>query len=330
MPLASFAIALAGVVVLCAGLPWAVACLLLPALEASPGARAVNWRGSEVMLGLGIVWMAWGGSALISAWLLEDLGSPSSVAAVLGTAGVLAVAASAFGLVDDAYGTGDARGFKGHLTALVRGRLTTGGLKLVGIGVASVAAARAVAGFAEWGESPIGVLAAGASVALSANLVNLLDLRPGRALKAYVVLALAGAVLVGLSAARVAGGSFVPVAALIGVALLGPAVACWRYDLGERAMLGDAGANAMGAVAGLAIVSALPLAGVVAFGAVALALNLLSERVSFSAVIERVRILAWLDGLGRPRSPDSPTGPHDDGASRYDGNGSAGDGSLEV
>lgn len=329
MPLASFAIALAGVVVLCAGLPWAVACLLVPALESSPGARAVNWRGSEVVLGLGAVWTAWGGSALIAGWLLEDLDAPSSVAAVLGTAGLLAIVASAFGLVDDAYGTGDARGFKGHLTALVRGRLTTGGLKLVGIGVASVAAARAVAGFAEWGESPIGVLAAGASVALSANLVNLLDLRPGRALKAYVVLALAGAALVGSSAARVAG-SFGADAALIGVALLGPAVACWRYDLGERAMLGDAGANAMGAVAGLAIVSALPLAGVVAFGAVALALNLLSERISFSAVIERARILAWLDGLGRPRTPDSSTRPHDDGASRYDGNGSAGDGSLEV
>jgi hypothetical protein len=327
---ASFGLAIAAVGVLCVAVPWAVACLLVPALKSSPAAQATNWRGAPVVLGLGAVWTVWGGCALLAAWLLGDLGAPVS-SEVLAVAGVLAVVASAFGLFDDAYGGRDVRGFAGHISALLQGRLTTGGLKLVGIGAASVVAARATAGVSPWGASPIGVLVAGVAVALTANLVNLLDLRPGRALKAYIALSLVGAALAASFASRLTGAGFSPSAALLAVALLGPAAACWRYDLGEQAMLGDAGANAMGAVAGLVVVSALPLGGVVAFGAVMLALNLLSERVSFSAVIERVRVLAWLDAFGRSRiGSDDAQHPHDSGASRYDGEDSIGGGSREV
>jgi hypothetical protein len=327
--LTTFTFALVAVGVLCFGLPWAVACLLVPALQSTPAARTRNWRGADVVLGLGAVWTVWGGCVLLAGWLLGDLGAPVA-SEVIVVAGVLSIGASAFGLIDDAYGSRDVRGFSGHVRALLEGRLTTGGLKLVGIGVASLAAARAVAGVAPWGGSPAGILVAGATVALTANFVNLLDLRPGRALKAYVALSCAGALMLASFVARLAGAGFASSAALLAVALLGPAAACWRYDLGERAMLGDAGANAMGAVAGLVIVSALPLSGVAAFGAVVLALNLLSERVSFSAVIERVGVLAWLDALGRASAgTDGAQEPHDDGASRYDGTDSTG-GSREV
>ncbi|MCL4079126.1 hypothetical protein MX659_05945 [Coriobacteriia bacterium Es71-Z0120] len=329
MTLTTFTFALVAVGVLCFGLPWAVACLLVPALQSSPAARTRNWRGADVVLGLGAVWTVWGGCALLAGWLLGDLGA-SAASEVIVVAGVLSIITSAFGLVDDAYGSRDVRGFSGHVRALLEGSLTTGGLKLVGIGVASLAAARAVAGVASWGGSPAGILVAGVTVALTANFVNLLDLRPGRALKGYVALSCAGALLLASFVYRLAGAGFASSASLLAVALLGPAAACWRYDLGERAMLGDAGANAMGAVAGLVIVSALPLPGVAAFGAAVLALNLLSERVSFSAVIERVGVLAWLDALGRASAgTDDAQEPHDEGASRYDGNDSAG-GSREV
>lgn len=326
----SWVLGVAATAVLCAALPWAVACLAVPALEASPRAHASNYRGRDVVLGLGAVWLAWGGGSLLAGWLLEDLGAPPAASELMPAAGLLALAAAAFGLFDDAYGSRDARGFAGHLRALRSGRLTTGGLKLVGIGIAALVAARSVAGIAPWGSSPAGVVVAGAAVALSANLVNLLDLRPGRALKAYIVLAAAGAALAGVFVARMHAGSGLGVGALLGVALIGPAVACWRYDLGERAMLGDAGANAMGAVAGLVIVSALPLAGAAAFAAVLLAANLASERVSFSALIERVPVLAWIDGLGRGgASEGADTDPHGGRASRYDGSDSSGGGSRE-
>lgn len=326
----SWMLGMAATAVLCVALPWAVACLAVPALEASERAHAANYRGRDVVLGLGAVWLAWGGGALLAGWFLEDVGVPLAVSELMPVAGLLALAAAAFGLFDDAYGSRDARGFAGHLRALGSGRLTTGGLKLVGIGVAALAAARSVAGMAPWGASPAGVAIAGAAVALSANLVNLLDLRPGRALKAYLGFAAAGAALAGAYIARMHTGSGLGAGVLLGVALAGPAVACWRYDLGERAMLGDAGANAMGAVAGLVIVSALPLAGAAVFAAVLLAANLASERVSFSALIERVGVLAWIDGLGRGKASEGPdTGAHGGQASRYDGSGITGGGSRE-
>lgn len=327
----SWAIGIAATAVLCVALPWAVACLAVPALEGSARARAVNYRGRVVVLGLGAVWLVWGGGALLVGWLLEDLGAMPVASELVPVGGLLAVAAASFGLFDDAYGSRDARGFSGHLRALRKGRLTTGGLKLLGIGVAALVAARAVAGMAEWGQSPAGVLFAGAAIALSANLINLLDLRPGRALKAYLVLVAAGATLVGLFVARMGADSGLGHGALVGIALAGPAIACWRYDLGERAMLGDAGANAMGAVAGLVVVSGLSAAGAAVFAGILFAANLVSERVSFSALIEGVGLLSWIDGLGRgPKPEDRESDARGHQASRYDGSDSSGGGSREV
>ena len=132
------------------------------------------------------------------------------------------------------------------------------------------------------------VLLAGAAIALTSNFVNLTDLRPGRALKVYSVLALCAVAsaavglgpAVGLEDLSALGSSAGAVGLML--FLLGPVLAVWRYDLGERGMLGDAGANPMGAVAGLLIVAGLPAWGVVAYFAVMLALNLASERYSFS------------------------------------------------
>ena len=68
-------------------------------------------------------------------------------------------------------------------------------------------------------------------------------------------------------------------------------------------MLGDAGANPLGALCGLAALAAAPAAGarwIILI--VLLALNLVSEVVSFTAVIDRVAPLRWLDRLGSQRS----------------------------
>jgi hypothetical protein len=70
-------------------------------------------------------------------------------------------------------------------------------------------------------------------------------------------------------------------------------------------MLGDAGANAAGALAGFLLAWRSPLWLLSVLAVVLLALNVTSERVSFSKVIERVAFLRWLDGLGRIAS-DAP------------------------
>jgi UDP-GlcNAc:undecaprenyl-phosphate GlcNAc-1-phosphate transferase len=179
------------------------------------------------------------------------------------------------GLVDDLVGSGaDGRGFKGHLRAMARGRLTTGGLKLVGGLVLAVVFASHVVDV---------VVIAGC-----ANLANLFDRAPGRTLK---VSALAGGALL------VAAGAPPELAGV--AAALGAALALLPADLGERLMIGDTGANAVGAVLGVGVVLVAPLSVRVVVLVVVVALNVLSEVVSFSRVIDATPPLRAIDRLGR-------------------------------
>jgi UDP-GlcNAc:undecaprenyl-phosphate GlcNAc-1-phosphate transferase len=292
--------------------------MLMPSLER--GVPVVNYRGRTVCAGLGVVWLVWAGCAIVGGVAASFVGR-ASVLPVLTLLGPLALVAFSLGVVDDAYGNGDDRGFRGHFRALARGRLTTGMLKLVGMGVAAVVVSLVLVQMAPWGGGEDagwmripGVLLAASAIALTTNFVNLTDLRPGRALKAYTVLVLVGAALVPIALARagvveIAGGALLGIESLtLLIALLGPVFAVWHYDLGERAMLGDSGANAMGAVAGALIVIGLSFSGLVVFTLVLACLNAVSERVSYSAVIDRTPVLRWLDGLGRStdHSPDEP------------------------
>ncbi len=321
--------------------------LFSPTLERT-SASVLNYRGARVPLGLGVVWLVWGltvafASAIVTQTLMgvylafgpefpaeasAGLAAISYPFGVVGMAGLLAAGAFLFGLIDDVYGSAD-KGFRGHLSALARGRLTTGALKMVGIGMLAFVAAYAVADVLPavtaspgWLQTAI-TLARAVGVALvivlSANLTNLLDLRPARALKGYLLLASAGVVATGLIA-----GEFLPEWVIAGpILVFGPVLVVWKHDASEMGMLGDAGANAMGVAAGFIIAQALadlPLAlAVIVLGV----LNVASERVSFSEVIARNRFLSWLDRLGveRPEYEDEPTDdarslPRDDAANR--------------
>jgi hypothetical protein len=126
------------------------------------------------------------------------------------------------------------------------------------------------------------VVADGALIAGTANLTNLMDLRPGRALKAVTALSAPVALVSG------------PAAAVVGAA-----AAAAPADLGERSMLGDCGANGLGAITGTALAASLPRPlKVLALGAV-FALNLASEKVSFTKVIAETPVLDKLDQWGR-------------------------------
>lgn len=289
-------------------LPWVAMRMLVPSLRKGPTAE--NYRGDSVFLGLGVVWLIWSGAAVAGGTVFAVLGSDASVLPILLLAGLLSLVVFAFGLVDDAYGTGASRGFRGHLRELRRGRLTTGGLKLFGISVASYAVSVVLApvsmGEDVGGLAYILALPAGAAIALTSNFVNLTDLRPGRALKVYTVLAVAGILSTVLLLGHGAGASVTSEPArtaldlaALGLFVLGPVVAVYRYDFGGLGMLGDAGANPMGAVAGMLVVVGLPLWALGVYLVLMLALNLASERISFSRVIERNPLLSWLDMLGR-------------------------------
>ena len=246
-----------------------------------------NHRGEPVTLleGPAVAAGAIAGVLAQAAGMASASGSPGSpgwrraAAMVLGGAG-----AAAFGAYDDLAGSGDRRGFRGHLGALRQGEVTTGAVKLGGIGVTGVVSAALAGG------SPVDVILNAGLVAGSANLLNLFDLRPGRAIK---VAAASGVVLGAAGQDSVA-------------APLGAALALLPEDLGERAMLGDAGANALGAMLG-ASAAGLSRPGRIALLAGIAGLTAASEKVSFTKVIARTPALNWLDMLGRRPAPQ-PSG----------------------
>jgi UDP-GlcNAc:undecaprenyl-phosphate/decaprenyl-phosphate GlcNAc-1-phosphate transferase len=257
----------------------------------------VNHRGEPVTLleGPAIVAGALAGTAVAASRAL-----PPRVALALSVAGG---GAAAFGALDDLKGSGKRRGLRGHLGALRQGEVTTGALKLAGIGVTGTVAALLMP---RDDRSPVDCAVNAGIIAGGANLLNLFDLRPGRAIKVMLISAglIIGASGTGASGAGVGGAGRGALAAPVGAAL-----ALLPADLRERAMLGDAGANALGAMAGVAAVAALPRPARIGLLAVIVALTGLAEKVSFTRVIARTPALNWLDMLGRRAALSSPPGP---------------------
>lgn len=185
------------------------------------------------------------------------------------------------GLIDDLLATGDERGFRGHVGALLRGRLTTGGVKLVGGGLVAMFL---VFDVDDLFGSSIDVLV----IALAANTANLLDRAPGRATKtAMLVLA----VVLGVN------GLSDQLTSL--TLVVGATFGLLVIELDERVMLGDTGVNPLGAVFGFAVVVSAGMWVTIGVLVVLVLLNVASERVSFSTVIARNPLLRWYDELGR-------------------------------
>ncbi|WP_409483213.1 hypothetical protein [Arsenicicoccus dermatophilus] len=222
------------------------------------------------------------------AWALGALGGLLIAGGRGGTAGALAVAgAAAVGALDDHVGTTTVKGLRGHLGALRQGQVTTGVLKIVGLAATGLAAVTVLDAAEDHGPGT-GTLLGGAVVAAAADLANLFDLRPGRALKVVLLTtplaACGGAQARGLAAVTA-----------------GACCALLPEDLAGRTMLGDTGANAAGALAGLAAVAGRGHLARATTLAVLAGLILASERVSFTAVIARTPWLDAADRWGRSR-----------------------------
>ena len=267
--------------------------LLLRPSFAAPALLRTNYREIEVPVAGGIVIaasavFAEAARAAFNIATGDDggVGDPERAAVLFAAVGFCLL-----GVFDDLAGDAEAKGFRGHLAAFGRGRLTTGGLKLFGgaaIALVAVAAGREVS---------LGRLMADAAlVALAANLGNLFDRAPGRVTKFA---------LVGFAALLAATGA--PALLAASAVVMGAGAGTLVPDLRERVMLGDAGANVLGAVAGLAVVLATgPLVRTIVLVVVVL-LNLASEVVSFSRVIASVAPLRLFDRLGRVRVQVTPS-----------------------
>jgi UDP-N-acetylmuramyl pentapeptide phosphotransferase/UDP-N-acetylglucosamine-1-phosphate transferase len=237
----------------------------------------INFRGRTVTLAGGPALAA--GATIGAAYGARG----AAVAAAAVTAGA---ASGAVGLYDDLVGNRPeqkAKGFTGHLGALREGRVTSGLVKIAGVGTAALAAS-ALLSRERPGRGIVDVVLGAGVIAGAANLLNLLDLRPGRALKA-------GA-LIGAPLALGRGGG-------VAAGTLGAGAALIKPDLDEEIMLGDAGANALGALLGVALAARTGPAGRAVAVTVLAALTAASEGVSFTKVISDTPWLRTLDELGR-------------------------------
>jgi UDP-N-acetylmuramyl pentapeptide phosphotransferase/UDP-N-acetylglucosamine-1-phosphate transferase len=243
--------------------------------------------GAGIVLALAVATVE-GGRALLAAAGVGDVPGPGVARTVI-VAGLFGF--GALGFLDDVLGGDAERGWKAHLRALAAGRLSAGGVKLFGGGVLGLMLASSAGSTASGGGGVLRLAADGALVALAANLGNAFDRAPGRTIKVSLVAWLPLAVAAWGDAAGVALGP-----------VMGAALGLLPDDLAERLMLGDAGANALGAALGLGALLTLGPGARLVLTAVLAALNLAADLTSFSRLIKKTPVLDRLDRLGGLRS----------------------------
>lgn len=305
-----------------------VVAVSVAAVALTAAIRVVTWAGEQRM------------SVLTSNGELAIGRSPSAAAAAGGMAVLFVLVGFGWlGYRDDTRGHLEGldtpRGFAGHLRlSWQRRRLTTGTQKAIGGLLAALVGMqigtwgdpsdlvdwvrRGFDGWADGGQSllgvftsamspswsPLGLLRGALIVALGANLLNLADRAPGRATKAALAWWLAGLVPAAVAATcspDVYGLGPDPADwAVWAAAATGAASGLLRSELAEEHMQGDTGVNPVGAVLGLATVAMYSPGVEWVVLAVLAALNVASERWSFSRIIDAVPPLRWLDRLGSP------------------------------
>ena len=185
------------------------------------------------------------------------------------------------GIIDDTIGNRDVSGLKGHFKSLFKGKLTTGGFKalfggFVGL-IISVAISKNIA------DIIINTLI----IALSTNLMNLFDLRPGRAIKVYLV------IMIGIFITLTGYIKIFPILILPNV------LAYFKYDLKAKAMMGDTGSNVLGISIGILMAFGYTRGVRMAWLVFLVLIHLLTEKFSLTKIIENNKVLNYIDKLGR-------------------------------
>jgi UDP-N-acetylmuramyl pentapeptide phosphotransferase/UDP-N-acetylglucosamine-1-phosphate transferase len=262
---------------------------LLAAMRSAGLARA-NYRGRALPFPFGLLIPLAALLALVPVMLVQRLASTALLGPAALPVYLYCLAVITLGLIDDRFAASAAatgapapRGLRGHVAAVRRGELSTGALKAAGsLGAALLAIAYLRLGVGRW-------LLAAAVLVLATHLFNLLDLRPGRAAKALVL----------LGAGLALGSQDVRPIWTVGL-FAAPALVAGGYDLRERALLGDTGASLLGAVAGLLLVLSLSRTGQLVALALLVIATAYGELRSISALVERTPGLRELDSWGRP------------------------------
>jgi hypothetical protein len=246
------------------------------------GVLDTNLEGNRIVTALGAPLVLTG---LLVALLGWAVGVNTEAAREVFPHCVLILVMGLGGLLDDLFPESrPVHGFVGHFGALfTRGRLTRGVVKAVLGGIVALWAGLKLA----HGATAEGIVN-GLIIGLMASTVNLLDVRPGRAVKWWCCFAVLPLLVPATQ----------PLTLPLAVAVLIYA----PLDLGRRAMLGDTGAFPLGANLGFCWCMILPdtsfgMAVRILMLAGLLIMNVYAEMGSLSRVIAGNGILQWLDEL---------------------------------
>ena len=237
-----------------------------------------NYRGDMIPVGLGLVFIP---TLVINSIILIYSNIVPEKIIMIYMLLFASIAMSFVGIIDDSLGNRGVTGLIGHFKALFKGSLTTGAFKALLGGFVGLTLAVTLS------KSIPNIIVATLVVALSTNMLNLFDLRPGRAIKAYVILA----IIIFLASAKFNREVMM---------LIVPAVLAYFYfDLRALTMMGDAGSNVLGVSIGVFIVSSFDLPVQLVSLVLLVAIHVLTEKFSLTKIIENNKFLNYVDKLGR-------------------------------
>lgn len=259
----------------------AVTLLTIPMMSkmlAENGMIRPNYRGEQIPVSMGICFIP---ALVINSIILLycNVDSERLLKIYMLLFGIMSMCFA--GIIDDSIGNRDVTGLKGHFKALIHGKLTTGGFKALLGGFVGLLIC------VSFDRTIPGIIVGTLVIALSTNLMNLLDLRPGRAIKVYLFISLILFIFGSIFEREM-------------MALILPAVlAYFYYDLKAKAMMGDAGSNVLGVSIGVFIVTSYSLSVQVFWLVLLVAVHVVAEKFSITKLIEKNFILDYIDKLGR-------------------------------
>ncbi len=250
-----------------------------------------NYKNEMIPVGMGIVFlpMIIINSIILGFVTLNNIWFVSSSNYNLNIVWLLCLALYIFSMMamffacalDDLIGNRNVSGLKGHFKSLFKGELTTGGFKALFGGFVGLVVSVCIS------SSIVDIIVNTLIIALSTNLMNLFDLRPGRAIKAYLVIMIP--IYITLT-------GYTKVFPLL---ILPNVLAYFNTDLKARGMMGDTGSNVLGISIGVLMALGYGIKVRLAWLVFLILMHLITEKFSLTKIIEKNRVLKFIDNLGR-------------------------------
>ncbi len=238
---------------------------------------ALNYRKQPIPIGMGLVFILVQSFVILIFALYENTNDTFVFSYIIS---ILMI--GLIGIIDDIIGEKEVKGFKGHITSLLKLKLTTGGLKLIIGGAAALIVSLIIS--INFIELIVNILIIG----LFTNLINLFDLRPGRACKVFILLS-----IILIISAKLRGYNYI-ISSLLGIILV-----YLPYDLRVKSMMGDAGSNVLGMTLGVFCAGTQPFSIKVLYLVVLVTIHIITEFYSLTEIIDNNKILCYIDKLGR-------------------------------